>query len=268
MSNKIARKDGPEPGTKDWADACESIRDRKKSPQPFCGQAGGRRTDGQPCESPHIKKNGLCKMHGGNSRAGVQSGPWKHGRYSAFAKALPARFRQAYEAALNDDGLLSLRNEIALTDVRTFELLEQLGDASGSEAWVEARRYAMLIRTEARKDEPDLDKLMDLASTLADIADNGVEEHRKWKEVRDQTDHRRKLVESERGRIKELHSMLSANEALTLAARFVDIVMKHVTAPDTRAELLYEFEALVGRSRAEERRARFMLTEGADVSHN
>lgn len=264
-----ARKDTPpEPGTPEWKEACERVRDKKKSPQPFCGQAGGRRADGWPCESVYVKGNGLCKMHGGNVRKGVLSGPWKHGRDSAFAKILPARFRAAYEASLNDDDLLSLRSEIALADVRTYEILESLSSGESGEAWKKTLRFSKEIERETKKEEPDLEAIRALAGDLVAVASSGADDVAKWREVREQTDHRRKLAESERARLKELQSTINAEEALTIVARLVDIVMRYVTDNAVRADMLYEIEALVGHNAAEERRARYMLAGREDGSLN
>lgn len=259
---------GPKPGSDAWTDAVLRIRESMGTRQPFCGEAGGVKRNGWPCESVFVRGNGLCRMHGGNARRGALAGPWKNGRHSAFARILPARFRAAYEASLSDDNLLSLRSEIALADVRTYELLEQLSSGESGEAWSRAGVLADAIRTEAGADEPDPEVLRRLSDELAGLSEAGVGDAKKWREVREATEHRRKLSESERARLKELSSMISAEEALTIVARLVDIVMKHVTDTPTRAHMLYEIEALVGHNAAAERRARFMLGGGDDGASN
>lgn len=247
----------PKPGSKEWAELCKAITEKKGSPQPFCGQAGGKRRDGWPCESVYVKGNGLCKMHGGSARKGALAGPWKHGRDSAFAKVLPSRFRAAYEASLNDENLLSLRSEIALADVRTYELLEQLSTGESGEAWGKAKKLAKDIRAALKAEE--LERATQLVKELEKLSQAGVDDEKKWAQLRTQGEHRRKLADTERQRMKELNSMIGADEALTIVARLVDIVMKHVPDSHIRADMLYEFEALVGHSMAEERRARFLL---------
>ena len=67
--------------------------------------------------------NGVCRVHGGQSRAGFEHPSLKHGRYS---KHLPTKAMAEFQQALHDPELLSLRNDIALVDVRLNELVAGL----------------------------------------------------------------------------------------------------------------------------------------------
>ena len=83
-----------EPHVRAWRAALETA-----SSGPRCG-ARTRKPDGQPCQQPAMP-NGRCRLHGGKS-----TGPrtiegltrsrranWKHGHYSAQAKAQRAAAR-------------------------------------------------------------------------------------------------------------------------------------------------------------------------------
>ncbi len=63
-------------------------------------RCGAKRRDGGSCQSPAMA-NGRCRMHGGTSTGPTTSeglersrkANWKHGHYSAYAKAERARAR-------------------------------------------------------------------------------------------------------------------------------------------------------------------------------
>jgi translation elongation factor EF-G len=64
-----------------------------------------------------------CLAHGGKTPRGAASPHFKTGRYS---RSLPGHLVAAYEQALQDPTLMSLRDEIALTDALIDETLSQL----------------------------------------------------------------------------------------------------------------------------------------------
>lgn len=76
--------------------------------------------------------NGRCRIHGGASLGGIASPTFKTGRYS---KVLPEALRYRYEVARDDEDLLSLRDEIALLDLRITELL---GQPPNEDTWPQA----------------------------------------------------------------------------------------------------------------------------------
>ncbi|MGI8403704.1 MAG: hypothetical protein ACR2OE_02845 [Thermomicrobiales bacterium] len=72
-----------------------------------------------------MRGRNVCLAHGGKTPRGAASPHFKTGRYS---RSLPGRLVAAYEEALNDPRLLSLRDDIALTDAMLMETLSQLDD--------------------------------------------------------------------------------------------------------------------------------------------
>ena len=81
-------------------------------------RAKAKRT-GERCQAAAMP-NGVCRVHGGQSRAGLNHPSLTHGRYS---KHLPTKAMVEFQQALHDPELLSLRNDIALVDVRLNELV-------------------------------------------------------------------------------------------------------------------------------------------------
>jgi len=80
----------------------------------------------------HGKK--VCRPHGGLTPLGPAHGAFKHGRYSKF---LPARFLARYEEALADEGLVELRDEIAILDLRLTVLVQKIGTSKSREVFEE-----------------------------------------------------------------------------------------------------------------------------------
>ena len=95
----------PEKGSPVWLRLVSNISKHVHNNQPICGEAGGRRKDGWPCESRFTRKNGLCRKHGGSAVSGAEHHAFKHGRSARVYQGLPKRFRDAYLASMEDDDL-------------------------------------------------------------------------------------------------------------------------------------------------------------------
>jgi hypothetical protein len=80
---------------------------------------------GERCRKHAMRGRNVCLAHGGKTPRGAASPHFKTGRYS---RSLPGRLVAAYEEALSDPRLLSLRDDIALTDAMLMETLSQLDD--------------------------------------------------------------------------------------------------------------------------------------------
>lgn len=97
----------------------------------------------------------VCLAHGGRTPRGVASPHFKTGHHS---RARPGDLEAKYEHAVNDPKLLSLREDLALTDAMIAELLRQLDDDDSQEKYrrtfrqvfrlIEQRRR--LVETEVR----------------------------------------------------------------------------------------------------------------------
>lgn len=79
------------------------------------------------CRQPAMA-NGRCRMHGGKTPVGIASASFRHGRQSRYLQSLPPVMRERYEHARTDPQLVSLIDEIALTDAGVADLLERMRD--------------------------------------------------------------------------------------------------------------------------------------------
>ena len=245
----------PLPRTKEWTKVCDEVQKLKGHGRPFCGLAGGkRRSDGWPCESPYIKKNGLCRIHGGNVLSGVNHPQFKHGRTSSVFANLPERFKEAYVASITDEDLLSLRNEIAISDAHHIELLEKLSSGENPQRWGQLSLTASAMIAALAKSEPDLAVVTKLAMDIDTLAVAAKGEEQTWRELRTQDRHRKVLVDSERARLKDMHAYVTAEEALAIVSRLVDTVIRHVEDKEVLGAILHEVQQITGNDPAQMRR--------------
>ncbi len=92
--------------------------------QPITRQCTARsKRSGEQCRKHAMRGRTVCLAHGGKTPRGATSPHFKTGRYS---RSLPGHLVAAYEQALHDPTLMSLRDEIALTDALIGETLSQL----------------------------------------------------------------------------------------------------------------------------------------------
>lgn len=67
--------------------------------------------------------NGKCRMHGGKSLSGVAAPAYKG---AGRSRVVPARWADAYQGAVDDPDLLSLRHDIAIVDASIEDLESRL----------------------------------------------------------------------------------------------------------------------------------------------
>lgn len=153
------------------------------------------KTTGEQCRQPAIRGTTKCHYHGGKSPKGLAHPSTKSGRYS---KHLPARLAERYEAALNDPDLISLRDEIALTDADIGRLLALVDDEMPD--GLDAKEERMWQRAQ-RQNRAEIHQLIES---------------------------RRKLVETERRRLVDLQQMMTVEQAMVLLAAVESVVNAHV----------------------------------------
>jgi len=177
--------------------------------------------------------NGRCKMHGGMS-TGPKSLP-AGGRRSTY---LPRRLAALWQQAATDDTLLDLHSDLVLVETRLTELLGQLDEAASPTAWNEA-----LDRWSAWNSDPEAnpDAFAELGKLLHAGAGQGV----KWHELLELLEARRRVIETETRRRRELRQYLDAREAMLLAGAVIHTINRHVSDPDVRTAISLELARLM-----------------------
>jgi hypothetical protein len=195
--------------------------------------------DGTPCERSPIRGRTRCRLHGGKTLVGTACPHYRSGRYSAY---VPERLRARYEQAQDDPELLSLRSEVALVDARLADLLSRVDTGESGQLWAELRRA---YRAFARVRQSGDDETAALAK-LESLIGSATTDHQAWAEIGELIEQRRKLTESEGKRLATLQQMLTAEQAMALMHRVIDIVTRHVTDRQALSAIVVDMRALAG----------------------
>jgi hypothetical protein len=128
---------------------------------------------------------------------GSASGTYRHGGRSKYVGHLFGEMATAYTRAVSDPELLNLGAELALTEARIVDALEQRRLAQPAKASKASKRATAAI---------------DLALT-------------------DQLDLKRRLATSQARILRDTHQMLTQGQVLEVIAQLVEIVRRHVQNP-------------------------------------
>ncbi len=199
---------------------------------------------GERCKRHASKGRTNCANHGGKAPSGLESGTFKHGRYSKY---LPDRLAEKYHEAINDENMAALDDEIGLIDTRLRDLLGRLtmhGD--GVAAWGDANAaYRDLRRGMAAEDGGLMQRaLMRLETALQ----SGDEEWRAWRAIVEMIEERRRLVDTERRRLLDEDQIITVERLMIFVAAIADIVKRNVASREERAAVSNEVRLLVSGS--------------------
>jgi hypothetical protein len=181
------------------------------------------KSTGEQCKKTAVPGMEVCRYHGGLTPRGIASPHFKHGRYSKY---LPARLSQRYLEAAGDPELLALRDDIALVDARTSELLATLDSGESGRLWRDllALRREFVEATRAGDEARGRIILADLMNAIQ----RGAADFERWGEVVDLLERRRRLVDSEQKRLVAMQQMVTAEQAMGLVAALAASVRGHV----------------------------------------
>lgn len=197
--------------------------------QPYPMNAKGQRVcgaktkSGKPCQSTVLYPNGRCHLHGGPTPTGMNAPRWKHGRYSQY---MPKNLLQDYERMLENDDLLTLRDEIALIDALIANRLRELPTGEAGALWLEvkdkfqAMRRAMLVQDQQRSAQ--------LFDELSVMLSEGADHAHARRELLDLLERRRKLVDSERKALTDMGLMMTTAQLAGVIAELVVILEEHI----------------------------------------
>jgi hypothetical protein len=157
------------------------------------------------------------------------------GKYSRF---LPVRLAARYREALEDPELSSLRDEIAVAQVRLEELLSRLEEGSDSLPWQKALR--LVEQAKAKDGAAQQKALADLEALLQ----RGATEADTWGEVRTGLETLRRLKETEHERLSALGQFVTVAQLNVLIGTLLIAIRDHVEDPHARARLASEIRRL------------------------
>jgi len=183
------------------------------------------KTTRERCKQPVVPGKEVCHYHGGKTPGGIASPHYKTGRYSKY---LPTRLLARYQEAKADPDLLELRSEIALTDARISELVARVDTGESGALW--GRLAGLTDKADQARYRGDTAALASVLNVLFQAIRAGAQDWETWAEVFGLLEQRRRLVESERKRLVEMHQMVQVEKAMVLVDRLALSVREHVLA--------------------------------------
>ena len=214
---------------------CGAKIDRHEK-RPACPECGADRK----CGMPVVKGFSECQMHGGpNPNHG------KYGMQKDLNQFPIVKLAQRYRSVLSDSRILSLRASIEVVRGRIAQLAERIdfNDAPDrlkkiNDLWDEYMQAK------------ELDKHAEIIILEQQIKAQFAaarEDYLAWSQMLSAMDLDRKLVDSEIKVVKELHAILTAEDAYDLVAKMLSIILR-VFPGDRRKlrQVQYEFVKLIG----------------------
>ena len=195
---------------------------------------------GERCKrhAAHGKK--VCAIHGGKTPSGIASPHYKGRGHSDY---LPKRLKARYEQSIGDPDLLNLNAEIALTDTRIAELLENLETGDVEHRWNKlAEAYGSL---DGAAQAEDVKSWQEAHAELGRIIKSGVDSYAAWGQLNVLLETRRKLVETERKRRVEMQNMITAEQAMMLLREMMTVIHETVPEYERRLAIQTRFDRLL-----------------------
>lgn len=209
---------------------------------PMRRKCGAKTRSGKPCAGLAMA-NGRCRMHGGTARVGIASQNFKHGGYSDH---LPGKLRTMAEQAAADPELFNLTNLIAVYSARIMEGLERIGTDNTAErihniqlAWAELQ-LAMSMGQAGKA------RMLEAEKKLDDLITGAPDDHENWREVDTAAINLKKLMESERKRQIEAHSLIPVVAANNFAREVMLLARREISDPAVWARFQAGMTELVG----------------------
>ena len=200
------------------------------SPKPSI-VCGAKCRNGRTCTQKPMP-NGRCRLHGGKTPAGIASPHWRHGRRSKYEKHLPTEMRNGYLAALNDEQITSLRDELALQDTFIQERLEALAQTQAP-PWGRAVESLKDLCAALRKGEGIEEALSAHAQVVRTGADTAQSQDRIRAEVRELIQERTRTASAEQKRLTDMGALIEVDKALAFLSATLAALKEEVADRDT-----------------------------------
>lgn len=201
---------------------------------------GAKTRAGGTCNSPAVTGSARCRMHGGKSLVGPSHPGFRHGRYS---KHLPTNLRQTYDAAVEDDDLLSLRDELALLKTRLVELSGRLQSGESATLWNDLRlTHDVIVQAITDNDTP---KVSNGLIRLGEIIRKGNQNEETWEVIQETMKGVAQVNQAEWKRLADLRQFITAERAMALVMTVVQSVQRHVKDVRVLSDIQREVSAML-----------------------
>ena len=134
----------------------------------------------------------------------------------AWVKTIGRRHLSAFERALLDPDLVSLRQELALLDTRVSDLHRRFKAGESHERWLRAEHLLRELTAELAGEELNRARVAQLRVSLAELTHAARDEHAVWAATFELIELRRKLADTERKYEEQKHLLIPVTELLLL----------------------------------------------------
>jgi hypothetical protein len=156
--------------------------------------AKSKRTQ-ERCKRFAVADRTVCKHHGGKTPRGFEHPNFKHGNRSKFLSHLPESLKADFHKTLGDDkDPQSLREQVAISNIRTQQLLVLLEDGDLANLWSEMKALLSTLRDSVESGAPDVLTLIAQMESLAKLSESNF---LTWQQINNQNEQTRKLTESQ-----------------------------------------------------------------------
>ncbi len=155
--------------------------------------AKSKRTQ-ERCKRFAVADRTVCKHHGGKTPRGFEHPNLKHGKRSKFISHLPESLKADFHKNFNVDDTQSLREQVAISNIRTQQLLVLLEDGDLANLWSEMKALLSTLRDSVESGAPDVLTLIAQMESLAKLSESNF---LTWQQINNQNEQTRKLAESQ-----------------------------------------------------------------------
>ena len=186
----------------------------------------------------------FCNKHGGpnpkNNFYGL-GGPMTTGVNSKFQIT---RLASKFNEMQANGALLTNRKSMEVVRARLEELLERVDAREFSERMLSLRNLWTQMREQEAHGKQQ--EALLTAMNIDEEFEKVYHDYKSWDQIMNLVDLDRKLVESEVKIAKDLHAVMTAEEAYEMIAQFFGIIIKHVNDPLALKAIQYELTQLIG----------------------
>jgi hypothetical protein len=185
------------------------------------------RTTGLSCKNPAMA-NGRCRLHGGATPNGLAAPRFRTGTSTRYP-GMKATLAELADRAMADPDILSLTQEVSLLQARLNQLLERVDVEESSKRWKMTKdAFYRMLEAGGRKDEVGYGMALD---ELKHAFRDGDKDYLVWSDILSTLEHLRKTVSQEQKRRMEMHTLISADQAVGMFAELMYEIREQVSDP-------------------------------------
>lgn len=172
---------------------------------------------------------------------------YKDGKYSKY---MPTRLLEAYDASRDDPEILSLNDDISLTEARVADVLQRVDTAESGAMWDELSQLAKQIKIARKSGDPTL--VEDLFEDMLKLIAKGKGDRENWREIGDLLERKRKLSESQLKLLVTKQEFISRQQAVMLVGQITEVVKGAVDDPLTKRRIVAGISQLMSLKEGQE----------------